>query len=136
MHKNIHLLNVHVKKSSWVPHKNILTRNFSQVEITVHVLLIKLILAIYTALLCNRDTIIWTIFAWNYFIVRNVREKKFSGCPVPTKTFQQRIKIVSSLIAIVMLSYYKSFIPCRIDYQARTVEKISNRWLCQIYLAS
>ena len=29
--------------------------------------------------------------------------------------------------------YHKSFIPCRIDYKARTVERISNRWLYQTY---
>ena len=48
MYKNIHELNVCVNKFSWVPHKNILTRKFCQVEITVHVLLIKWLLATYS----------------------------------------------------------------------------------------
>ena len=38
VYENIHALNVRVNKFSWVPHKSILTY---QVEITVHVLLIK-----------------------------------------------------------------------------------------------
>ena len=37
-YENIHVLNVSVNKFLWVPHKNILTRKFCQVEITVHVL--------------------------------------------------------------------------------------------------
>ena len=41
MYENIHVLNVCVNKFSWVPLKNILTTKFCQVEISVHVLLIK-----------------------------------------------------------------------------------------------
>ena len=55
MHKNIHVLNVHVNKFSWVPHENILTYKFCQlhiIEITVHVLPIMTgYLAIATSLL-------------------------------------------------------------------------------------
>ena len=83
----------------------------------------------------SAHTVVWKIFVWNYFVVGNIQEKGFHGCPVPTKIFKQRIKIVSSLIAYY-ITYYISFTPCRIDYQARTLESISNQWLCQIYLAS
>ena len=57
MHENIHVLTVHVNKFSWVPHRNILKRKFCQVEITVHVLLIKQLLAtyIYLFLLLQRQ---------------------------------------------------------------------------------
>ena len=44
VHENIHVSNVCVNKFLWVSHKNILTRKFCQVEITVHVLLIKQLL--------------------------------------------------------------------------------------------
>ena len=56
MYENIHVLNVRVNKFSWVPHENMLTRKFCQVEITVHVLLIQQLLATYTSLLCYRDS--------------------------------------------------------------------------------
>ena len=48
MYENIHVLNVCV--NLWVPHKNILTQKFCQLEITVHGLLIKQIIAMYTLL--------------------------------------------------------------------------------------
>ena len=32
-------------------------------------------------------TVVWKVFVWNYFIVRNIREKNFRGFPVPTKIF-------------------------------------------------
>ena len=41
----IDVLHVCVNKFSWVPHKNILTQNICQVEITVHVTLVKQLLA-------------------------------------------------------------------------------------------
>ena len=41
VHDNIHVLNVHVNKFSRVLHENILKRKSCQIEITVHVLLIK-----------------------------------------------------------------------------------------------
>ena len=41
MHENIHVLNICVNKFSRVPHENILTQNFCQVEITVHISSIK-----------------------------------------------------------------------------------------------
>ena len=44
LYKNIHVLNVRANKFSRVAHKNILTRKFCQVEITVHVLLIQQLL--------------------------------------------------------------------------------------------
>ena len=56
MYENIYVLNVHVNKFSWVPHENILTRKFCQVEITVHVLLIKQLLTTYASLLCYRNS--------------------------------------------------------------------------------
>ena len=49
MYENIHVLNIHVNKFLWVPHQNILTQKFCQIEITVHVLLIKRLLAMYTS---------------------------------------------------------------------------------------
>ena len=55
MYENIRMLNVHVNKFSWVPQENILTRKFCQVEIAVHVLLIKRLLAMYASLLCYRN---------------------------------------------------------------------------------
>ena len=50
MYENIHVLNVHVNKFLWVHHKNILPRKFCQVEIVVHILVIKQLLATYTSL--------------------------------------------------------------------------------------
>ena len=32
-------------------------------------------------------TIVWKIFVWNYFVVRNIQEKNFHAFPVPTKIF-------------------------------------------------
>ena len=32
-------------------------------------------------------TVVWKIFIWNYFVIRNIREKKFRGFPVLTKIF-------------------------------------------------
>ena len=32
-------------------------------------------------------TVVWKIFVWNYFVVRNIREKNFRAFPVPTKIF-------------------------------------------------
>ena len=42
----------------WVPHKNILAQNICQVKITVHVMLVKQLLAIhsYTSLFCYRNS--------------------------------------------------------------------------------
>ena len=37
VYENIHVLNIHVNKFSRVPHKNILTQKFCEVENTVHV---------------------------------------------------------------------------------------------------
>ena len=55
MYDNIHVLNVCVNKSLWVPHENILTWKFLQlhiIEFTVHILLIiTSYLAIATSLL-------------------------------------------------------------------------------------
>ena len=48
MYGNIHVLNVHVNKFSWVPHKNILTQKVCQVGITVYVLPIKRLIATHT----------------------------------------------------------------------------------------
>ena len=50
VYENIHVLNVRVSKLSLVP----LNMKFCQVEITVHVLLIKL-LAMYSSSFCYRD---------------------------------------------------------------------------------
>ena len=41
MFENIHMLNVHLNEFPWVPHENILTQKFCEVENTVHALLIK-----------------------------------------------------------------------------------------------
>ena len=41
MCEKIYVLNIRVNEFLWVAHKNILTQKFSQVEITIHVLLIK-----------------------------------------------------------------------------------------------
>ena len=49
MYESIHVLNIHVNKFLWVPHQNILTQKFWHIEITVHALLIKRILAMYTS---------------------------------------------------------------------------------------
>ena len=56
MHENIHVLNVCVNKLLWVSHESILSRKFCQVEVTVHVLLIKRLLATYTSLFCYRNS--------------------------------------------------------------------------------
>ena len=52
VYENIHVLNIHVNKFSRVPHENILTRKFCEVEITVHVSLIKRLLAMCASLFC------------------------------------------------------------------------------------
>ena len=49
MYENIHVLNVYVNKFLWVPHENTLTQKFCQVEISVHVFLIKQLLATYSS---------------------------------------------------------------------------------------
>ena len=45
VYENIHVLNICVNKLSVVPHQNTLTQKFCQVEITVHVLPVKGLLA-------------------------------------------------------------------------------------------
>ena len=44
------MLNVYVNKLLWMPHKNIVTQKIFQVEITVHVLPTKQLLATYSYL--------------------------------------------------------------------------------------
>ena len=56
MYANIHVLNVRVNKFLWVPHKNIFTKILPKVEITVHVLPIKQLLATYTFSFCYRNS--------------------------------------------------------------------------------
>ena len=55
VYENIHVLNICVKFSR-VPHENILTQKFCEVEITVHVSQIKQLLAMYTSLFCYRNS--------------------------------------------------------------------------------
>ena len=50
VYENIHVLNIRVNKFSRVPHENILTRKFVQVEITVHISPIELLLSTYMPL--------------------------------------------------------------------------------------
>ena len=56
VYENIHVLNVCANKFLWVPHENILTRKFCQVEITVHVLLVKQLLVTYTIYFATETT--------------------------------------------------------------------------------
>ena len=42
---------------------------------------------LWTMYFTTKDTVVWKIFVWNYFVVKNFREKFFCGFPVPTKIF-------------------------------------------------
>ena len=54
--KNSHVLNVCVNKFLWLSHEIILTQKFCQVEITLHVLLTKRLLATSIPLFCYSDS--------------------------------------------------------------------------------
>ena len=70
-------------------------------------------------------------FVWNYFVVKNIQEK-ISRFP-STRENMLTANYNSKLFNCYCNVYHKSFIPCRIDYKARTVEKISKQWLYQTY---
>ena len=56
VYENIHVLNICVDKFSRVPHENILTQKFCEIEITVHVSPIKQLLATYASLFCYSNS--------------------------------------------------------------------------------
>ena len=49
------MFNIHINKFSWVPYENILTRTFCQIEIAVHILLVKQVLATYISILLQKQ---------------------------------------------------------------------------------
>ena len=73
MYENIHALNFRVNKFSWVPHENILAQKFCWVEIIVHVLLIKQLLATYYTLhtVCYPLQLEVSEHAWKPFSIDN-----------------------------------------------------------------
>ena len=56
VYENVHVLNVRVNKISLVSQESILANTKVLLEITVHVLLIKRLLATYTSLFCYRNS--------------------------------------------------------------------------------